>query len=1195
MIDIAVAGKLSALLQMSSRHLCDWLFDSLPKLDQAWWSALVLPNLSFQQRQRVEQNGITSLSQFDLAALLRILDRNWYEISSRFNLTNQDRNFVKEMQTVRNRWAHMDAHGVDADDVYRDVDTLQRFLKAINAPSGTVDAVKQVKEQIRNAAAPEPEVVKEPELEPAVEPVVPEEPAVESPPSNGIGIGSLVALVSNPEKTGAVMSIDGSDETARYTVFLDGRPQPFYAPQLQLAEQVSDKNLVKLSELHSLLTGLQIRHPSLSTLYSLNAARIDFVPYQFRPALKIIQSDQPRLLIADSVGVGKTIEAGLILRELQARSNVESVLIICPKPLVAERKWELEMKRFDERFVPLDGKALQHCIHETELDGEWPDSHGKAILPYSLLQDEGLLHGKTNGRKKQIGLLDLDPPPKFDLVIVDEAHHVRNSNTFAHQAVSYFCEHAEAVVFLTATPVQMGNNDLYTLLNLLRPDLVIDPETFEHMAEPNPHINNAVNLARAGGENWQENTVEALQRAADTAWGKSILRNNPGYQALIEELGKVPLSRADRVALVRQMEGFHSFSRLINRTRRRDIGAFCTRKPETVAVEFTVAQKKLHDDLLEFQAKALTLMHGAQNIQFMMSTIRRQAASCIFGLAPFITDILQRRLSELEWLESSDDSGDLPEFVKALENEALDIVGSVKALSPEDPKFDALLRIVTEKIKMPNNKLMVFSTFRHTLAYLERKLRQGGIRVGMVHGNVKDEDRLVLRNRFEMHKEDSDTLDVLLFSEVGCEGLDYQFCDMMVNYDLPWNPMRIEQRIGRIDRRGQKSEAVAIYNMITPGTVDADIYNRCLSRIGIFEDSIGECEEILGAITREIRNIADNLELSEEERQSRLEQLADNEVRNIQEQQKLEEREHELFGLRLPNNAPDAELQASESYWLSMASLQRFVHQYLNQRLGKADYILGDKPLKTVRLSQEARSKLLEDYRKLPGSKTPMFRDWEKWLKGAEPHAVITFDSSCAADHREALFVMPLHPLVKQAARYLDVAEPVHTALRVQDADLASGSYPFAIYAWEIKGLRPELRLVPVCNSDEIRQGFFDCLESGASIDPSTHLVPDEEIDSIDKVHHRLWEQEKAEHQAKTAEMVRFRQESLETSHRGRINVIEKQIDNATNAKIRKMKEAQLNNVQADYERKRAELQSAESAADIHARPVVFGTLVVEA
>ena len=133
----------------------------------------------------------------------------------------------------------------------------------------------------------------------------------------------------------------------------------------------------------------------------------------------------------------------------------------------------------------------------------------------------------------------------------------------------------------------------------------------------------------------------------------------------------------------------------------------------------------------------------------------------------------------------------------------------------------------------------------------------------MVHGGTPDEDRMALRSRFEQPQEAADTLDVLLFSEIGCEGLDYQFCDCIVNYDLPWNPMRVEQRIGRIDRNGQQSESVAIVNLITPGTVDADIYERCLVRIGVFESALGCSEEILGEISKEIKNIAENYALGE--------------------------------------------------------------------------------------------------------------------------------------------------------------------------------------------------------------------------------------------------------------------------------------------------------------------------------------------
>ena len=110
------------------------------------------------------------------------------------------------------------------------------------------------------------------------------------------------------------------------------------------------------------------------------------MPYQFRPALKIIKSDQPRILIADSVGVGKTIEAGLIIKELEARGNLERVLIICPKALVAERKWEMEMKRFDEEFIPINGNDLRQIISDTERDGEWPLRYSKAIIPYSILE-----------------------------------------------------------------------------------------------------------------------------------------------------------------------------------------------------------------------------------------------------------------------------------------------------------------------------------------------------------------------------------------------------------------------------------------------------------------------------------------------------------------------------------------------------------------------------------------------------------------------------------------------------------------------------------------------------------------------------------------------------------------------------------------------------------------------------------------
>src|SRR5690606_32243099 len=126
-------------------------------------------------------------------------------------------------------------------------------------------------------------------------------------------------------------------------------------------------------------------------------------------------------------------------------------------------------------------------------------------------------------------------------------------------------------------------------------------------------------------------------------------------------------------------------------------------------------------------------------------------------------------------------------------------------------------------------------------------------RVGLVTGEITDDkDREFIRNRFRLSKENEEAIDILLSSEVGCEGLDYEFCDRLVNYDIPWNPMRIEQRIGRIDRFGQQAEKIFIFNFITPGTVEERIFFRCFERLGIFQDTLGDLEEVLGELVEDL-------------------------------------------------------------------------------------------------------------------------------------------------------------------------------------------------------------------------------------------------------------------------------------------------------------------------------------------------------
>lgn len=1009
--------------------------------------------------------------------------------------------------------------------------------------------------------------------------------------------GQVVVLKSDKSIKGAVINvIDGTPEK-RYQVFTNSLGvQVYYASQLEAEHAEPELEKVDAERFHAGLTASLIRNPSLSSLYSLNTAKIDFIPHQFRPVLKFIRSDRPRLLIADGVGVGKTIEAGLILRELQARRNLDSVLIICPRPLVSERKWEEEMKRFDEDFVALDGEKFRHCIRELDLEGEWPEKYKKAIIPYSLF-DESNVFGSHKGKQARIGLMNTDPP-KFDLVIVDEAHHIRNTATYAYKAVSRFCDAAEAVVFLTATPVQLEYDDLFVLLNLLRPDLIIDRNTFHDMAEPNEFINMASMLTRAQKDGWQEAALEQVHLACSTAWGKKVFTNNPVVNNIITLLEKPDVTVEQRVQLISDIENMHTFSNIISRTRRRDIGEFTLRKPITVTVEFTEKQRELHDAVLGVLHDMLSQIHCTDNTKFMMTTIRRQTASCLFGLVPMLKEILYRHVFEMiddDMFDSSMLEGD--KSSAAIKDRIKDILELAENLPEEDPKLDAMLEIIENKQKEPKNKVMIFSSFKHTLKYLHQKLVERGMRVGMIHGGVIDEERRELRKRFnpaDTPCEAPEALDVLLFSEVGCEGLDYQFCDCMINYDLPWNPMRVEQRIGRIDRNGQTSESVSIYNMVTPGTVDADIYDRCLMRIGVFHSSIGDCEEILGQITSEIRKLTDNFQMTDEERRSKLQQMTDNKVRYIKEQEELEEKQRDLFGIRVPQSSFDAELKNATNYWLSSDNLLNLVNCYLKSRLETdANFILGEKALKTLRLSQTARKILHEDYKALKLPRNEVNNSWRKWLEGVEQHLTISFDSKCCKENPQSTLIAITHPLVKQAAVYLQSKGKVVTVLKVKTDRFMAGEYPFAIFQWKLSGEREDLQMKTVSSNPALNMILFELLKESYASNYKLQLRTDGWED-VETVHHEIWERELKEHKFKTEEMIRYKEASLKTSHMARMNTLKEQLQASKDKNYQTMTEGKIRIAAEDFEQHMEQLQQAKEKADILFELLAYGLLIIE-
>lgn len=1189
-----IVNKINTYLHTSAKVLAEWLEKILPRTSDDWWEDCVMAKLSYNQAEIARERGVTELGQFDLAALLRIADKSWYEMRNIVFLPTRERECIRDMMRVRNNWAHVGALLPGKDAIIADLDTLHQFFEQRNCEDSLLNEIDRMIEDVKSPSTVDLNLLS---LESQDQDAVAMVPDVID--EDEITEKSLIYLVGSPNVRGIVMSITDLGNTKKYEVFIDGNFKTFYSGQIALYTEKVSYNWVDINTFRSYLTAYQINNPSGNNLYSLNSARIDFVPYQFRPALKLIHADEPRILIADSVGVGKTIEAGLIIKELQARNELENVLIICPKPLVTERKWEMEMKRFDEEFIPVDGTTLRQIISDTNRDGEWPIRFSKTIVPYSVL-DSRTYEGEVTKKKHTFGLKYLDPAPHFDLVIIDEAHHIRNGSmekekAFEYKCVKYFCDNADAVVMLTATPLQTSDDDLFTLLNVLRPDVVIDKQTFIMMSRPNAHISDAARIMRKADERWQEQAMEALKGVLETQWGENVVAANPIYGEMLKTLQQDKITREERVKLISDAESLHSFNSMLNRTRRKDIQDFCIRRPYTLAVEFTERQQELHDELLRFESNALLQLHGnARSIPFMMSTIKRQAASCIFGLAPHIRALIQRRFQQLE----DDPDMDSPGFVfdsrdsYTLESLARKLLTMADNLPKEDPKFDQMLEAIMEKQKQKNNKIIIFSTFRYTLSYLKEKLLDTGLRVAQVDGSVKDTVRQELRSQFELPKNDENAIDILLFTEVGSEGLDYQFCDMMINYDLPWNPMRIEQRIGRIDRRGQQSETVSIYNMITNGTIDADIYYRCLMRIGIFESSIGECEEILGDIATQIDHIAMDTSLTSEERKTKLEQMADNEVRRLQEMNRLEEEEKEFFGFDLSEYVTSQKIHNAENPWLTQKSLQILIEQYLLQRLGQGSYILGDSEEKQLRLSAAARAELRDDFRKLPGGRNAVRQSWDVYLKGRTPIHSITFNPETAEKKRDSFFITAMHPLAKQAAAYFASNEQAYISLQYITENLPRGIYYFSVYAWSYVGVSPHFRLMVVCDDDVIATELPDILQEAQNSQIGIKMQPSD-WDAIERKQVELWRDEKAAEIKEAENTATFKIESLFNNFRNRKRSLEQKIMDTGSESIRRMYTSELESATEHYELKVAEIRKQVAQTDIHATLIANGILKV--
>jgi superfamily II DNA or RNA helicase len=593
------------------------------------------------------------------------------------------------------------------------------------------------------------------------------------------------------------------------------------------------------------LTRAKLSGNLTDTVYSFRATKTTFRPYQFKPVLKLLQTGSHRLLIADEVGLGKTIEAGLLWTELEARGLANRVLILAPSSLVA--KWKREM---DERF----GFELREL-----------DSSGLADLAERLINDRVPTRGAYICSIERMRIWDAlktatELRLRFDLVIVDEAHAFRNEGTRSNTLGELVSTWADALVFLSATPLNLRTGDLYNLLELLAPGEFETPMLLEQRLEPNAVLNKiSASFFTPGVDNVKRRSW--LEQITDLTFADSVT-NRHEYAALVEMLAAPELTPGETARAKRLITELNALSATVTRTRKVEIQEHKpVREPWPITVAWTPQEQAFYD--LFYAWCEDRARQSDTPVGFSMQMPLRLVSTCL----PVAKNQVLSWTAKQVWPTDEDaPAGEVPLTVSADLPPPSELIEAARALGDLDTKLSQFLPVVQNLIRQ-QKRALVFTFSRPTLAYLEQKLARVA-RVAVMHGGVPKKARARIMAEFR-----DGTYDLLLANRVASEGLDFEFCSAVVNYDLPWNPMEVEQRIGRIDRIGQVEKKIQVVHFHTPGTIETDIIERVMQRIGVFERSIGELEPIIQRGLEGLRKTMFDFTLDQQQRDRRSQEM----------------------------------------------------------------------------------------------------------------------------------------------------------------------------------------------------------------------------------------------------------------------------------------------------------------------------------
>lgn len=756
-------------------------------------------------------------------------------------------------------------------------------------------------------------------------------------------------------------------------------------------------------------TTFKIRSSNNNTISSLKASKTLFRAYQFKPLLKFLNSPNRRLLVADEVGLGKTIEAGHIMLELKARRELNHVLIVCPKSL--QRKWKDELAF---KF------GLQFKIYESQKD-LLADMQEHRVAVHAIINYEKIRMKRQKSKDEKKAK---DEMPKniveflsqndfhFSLVLCDEAHKMRNRETQTYKGAEIIMSQANAAVFLTATPVMISTENLYNLLHLLDNTRYYNYQIFDNRLQENrPFVDALTDLNHhvplpAIAKNLNE--AEILTRffsdeveifSHQTTVGKAFA-DDAMYQEIIQMLNGEDNSK-NRARLQYLISSMSMMNNIFSRTRKREVTTDMSqaeRKPhmrkvvltEEERIEFDRVIEEYKDDnsYTDYWGEEVLTQGGALGLVQK----KRQVASSVYAYLN---------------TESNLDKG-IDEYADYT-----------------DAKFEELLRIIDEVFRHGTKKIVIFALFRKTLKYLQIRFKQRGFGTLMIHGMV--ENRIDILDEFK----NNPNAHILLSSEVGSEGLDMQFCNSMVNYDLPWNPMVVEQRIGRIDRFGQKSPTVNIYNVIVADSIQEDIYIRLLDRIGIFRGTIGDMEAILdaplergGSVT--IQDVYNKLEkelytsrLTEDEKRRK---IAEIELAIANEKESIKHLEEGLDNA-LTNDAYFKDeinrIQNNNAY-VTEIELRNYLESAIRQELTTCSLVKVEKDIYELQLPLSNPRILLNFLtQNQPNGEenATMFRQFRNEIEDKQAIRM-TFNQQVAYDNSKLLFMNIYNPIIQACLNY---------------------------------------------------------------------------------------------------------------------------------------------------------------------------------